>query len=108
MGGGGSICNFSLISSFAWNSSLVLLGGGEKHFSAISSLATISPHFAPPPLKAGLGRLGNIRLKMEEFARQVGGESICKNMWGGGSICNFPYPKSQHSLAKKRQIGKGA
>ena len=60
----------------------------RKRISAISSLAKISLTFRPPPQHQAFSRLGNIRLKIEEFARQVGGGvdlqfSLCKHRLGG-------------------------
>ena len=64
-------------------------------FFSISSLTWKTPHFLDfvicveffdflTPYLLPIGQLGNIRLKMEEFASQVWrGGDICKNRWEG-------------------------
>ena len=74
-------------SSFAWNYSRFLLIPGKPRISCFSSFARnyrtfvaflrlpgIPPLLGPPPSTSGpFGQVGNIRLKMEEFAAQVEG-----------------------------------
>ena len=77
----------SLISSFAWNSSetsSLARKSTENHaFLRFLHLQGIL-RFLDPPYLGPFGQLGNIRLKMEEFASQVGGGVTSAKIGGGG------------------------
>ena len=51
--------------------------------------------FLTPPTSGPSAQLGNIRLKMEEYASQVEGGSHRKNRGGGGHLRNFPMKVSK-------------
>ena len=70
----------SLISSFAWNSSESTENHAFLRFLHLQGIL----RFLDPPYLGPFGQLGNIRLKMEEFASQVGGGGISAKIGGGG------------------------